>query len=181
VQPPALFVVSGTQGAGKSTVARLLAGRFERGAWISADALQQMIVSGGRWPEAREMSAEAERQLRLRLRHACRLGRSFVEAGFTAVIDDIVVGERVEHLLAEMAGQPFVFVMLTPRPEVVRQREEGRGTRLWREWEWLDDEIRRRTRPLGLWLDSSDQTPEETVEAILARAWREGVVEGGAV
>lgn len=176
VTPPTLFVVSGTQGAGKSTVARLLAGRFERGAWVSADALQGMIVAGGLWPEGRQMSAEAERQLRLRLRHACLLARSFVAAGFTAVVDDIVVGARLEHLLAELAGQPFVFVMLTPRLEIVRARERERGTRLWEQWEWLDAEIRTRTRRLGLWLDSSDLTTDQTVDEILRRAWTDGLV-----
>lgn len=173
---PTLFVVSGTQGAGKSTVAQALARRFERGAWVSADALQRMIVSGGRWPEGEAMSGDAERQLRLRLQHACLLGRSFVAAGITAVIDDIVIGTRVDDLLEILAGERFVFVMLTPRLDVVRERERGRGTALWEQWEWLDDEIRSRTQRLGLWLDSSDQTPEQTVDEILARAWTEGLV-----
>src|SRR5262245_65043295 len=105
-----------------------------------------MIVAGGRWPERREMSADAAGQLRLRLHNACLLGRSFVAAGFSAVVDDIVIGERVDHLLEEMAGHRFVFVMLTPRAEVVRARERVRGTRLWREWEWLIEETDRRTR-----------------------------------
>ena len=174
---PALFVVSGTQGAGKSTVARLLAERFERGAWVSADALQRMIVAGGRWPEGDRMSPDAERQLRLRLRNACLLATSFVEAGITAVVDDIVIGERVEHLLAELAGRRFLFVMLMPRLEVVRAREAGRGTQLWEQWEWLDDVIRTRTRRLGLWIDNSDQAPDETVDEILRRAWSERQVE----
>ena len=172
-----LFVISGTQGAGKSTVAHLLAQRFERGAWISADALHKMIVSGGRWPEGAAMSADAERQLRLRLTNACLLGRSFVAAGITAVVDDIVIGSRLDDLLDELAGERFAFVMLTPRLDVVRERERGRGTALWEQWEWLDDEIRTRTRRLGLWLDTSDQTPEQTVDEILARAWIEGLVE----
>jgi adenylate kinase family enzyme len=68
--PPTLFVISGTQGAGKSTVAQALARRFERGAWVSADLLHKMIVSGGRWPEGAEMSADADLQLALRLKHA---------------------------------------------------------------------------------------------------------------
>ena len=173
---PTLFVISGTQGAGKSTVARLLARRFERGAWVSADLLQKMIVSGGRWPEGAEMSADARLQLRLRLKHACQLGRSFVAAGITAVVDDIVIGSRLDELLEELAGQRFVFVMLTPGLETIRQREQGRGTSLWEQWEWLDGEIRQRTRRLGLWLDTSEQTPAQSVDAILARALTDGLV-----
>ncbi|MBV9325308.1 MAG: phosphotransferase [Chloroflexi bacterium] len=174
---PTLVVISGTQGAGKSTVARMLAEDFERGAWISADVLQHMIVRGGRWPEGRLPSDAALAQLRLRLKHACLLGVSFVNAGFTAVIDDLVIGTRVEELLADLAGQRFVFVMLTPRWEVVRRREAGRGTRLWEQWEWLDEEIHTRTRRIGLWLDNSEKTPRETVEVIHARGWTEGLVD----
>lgn len=174
---PALVVVSGTQGAGKSTVAQLLARRFDPGAWVSADVLHKMIVSGGRWPEAAAMSGTAERQLTLRLKNACLLGRSFVEHGITAVLDDIVIGSRVDELLNHLADQRFIFVMLTPRPDVVRERERGRGTSLWQHWEWLDDEIRTKTPRIGLWLDSSGQTPEETVDEIVARAWTEGLVE----
>ena len=174
---PTLFVVSGTQGAGKSTVAQALARRFDPGAWVSADALHKMIVSGGRWPAADAYSGTAERQLRLRLKNACLLGQSFVQDGVTAVLDDIVIGSRVDELLQHLAGERFVFVMLTPRLDVVRERECGRGTELWKQWEWLDDEIRTKTPRIGLWLDNSDQTPDETVDEIMARAWTEGLVE----
>jgi predicted kinase len=177
---PTLFVVSGTQGAGKSTVAQALARQFTRGAWVSADALQKMIVAGGRWPEGATMSADAERQLRLRLTHACLLGQSFVAAGITAVVDDIVIGSRLDDLLEDLAGQRFVFVMLTPRLDVVRERERGRGTSLWEQWEWLDDEVRTKTQRIGLWIDNSDQTPDETVDTILARAWTDGLVDAPA-
>ena len=173
---PTLFVVAGTQGAGKSTVAQALAARFEPGAWVSADLLQKMIVSGGCWPEGPAMSADAERQLWLRLHHACLLGRSFVANGITAVVDDIVIGTRVDQLLEMLAGQTFVFVMLIPRLEVIREREHGRGTALWHQWEWLDDEIRTRTQRIGLWLDTSELSVEQTVDEILARAETEGLV-----
>ena len=42
----ALFVISGVSAAGKSTVARLLAGRFERGVCVPGDAIREMMVSG---------------------------------------------------------------------------------------------------------------------------------------
>ena len=91
-----IFVISGTQGAGKSTVARMLASRFGRGVHVEADTLQGMIVSGGKQRDPSRLApdgsvvGEAARQLRLRLHHACLLAPSSADAGFTAVVDDIV-------------------------------------------------------------------------------------------
>ncbi len=171
----ALFVVSGMQGAGKTTVAGLLARRFERGAHVSADTLHKMIVSGLVWKSQRGPEPEADAQLRLRLHNMCLLGLSFVEAGFTAVLDDIIIGERVGHLREELAGRRFIFVMLTPSLDAVRQREAGRGTALHEQWGWMDEEIRAGTPRIGLWIDSSGQAAEETVDEIMRRAWDEGM------
>jgi len=170
-----IVVVSGMQGAGKSSVSVELARRFERGAHLSADALQSMIVAGGVWPSAEStdehgvVHGEAAHQLRLRLRNACLLARSFQGAGITAVVDDIVIGSRIDHLLEELHDVPFSFVMLTPRLEVVRGREAGRGSALHEVWGWMDAEIRQRTRRLGLWLDSSEQSVVATVDEIMRR------------
>jgi predicted kinase len=123
---PAIIVVSGIMASGKSTVARLLAGRFARGAHVEADALQRMIVSGGVWVgESGEPGGEAARQLRLRLRNMCLLGRSFYEAGFTAVLDDIIIGERWRELQDDLRGLGHL-----PRPRAAgddgRHRAVGR-------------------------------------------------------
>jgi chloramphenicol 3-O-phosphotransferase len=177
----AIFVISGTQGAGKTTVSSMLARRFERGVHVSADVLQKMIVSGGQWPEAAttdrsdRVPGEAGRQLRLRVRNMCTLGRSFYDAGFAAVLDDIIIGTGLDDVLEDLGDRPFYFVMLRPSLDVVRAREAGRGTRLFEEWEWLDDVIVR-TRRIGLWLDTSRQTPEQTVDEIMRRAWEEALI-----
>ena len=166
---PNLIVITGIQAAGKSTVARLLAQRFERGVHIEADVLQRMIVSGGEWPAAPgDMSDEAKRQLRLRLRNACLLARSFFEAGFTPVIDDIIIGERWEHLKSDLEGLPLTLVVLAPKPEVV---VAGRGKRvLGEKWaRYLDGELRSTLAGASIWIDNSEQTPGETVEEGIRR------------
>lgn len=72
---PSIVVITGIQGACKSTIGRMLAGRFARGAFVEADALQRMIVSGGQWVTKSGgpagMTDEAADQLRLRLRNSC--------------------------------------------------------------------------------------------------------------
>lgn len=173
----AFIVVSGMQGAGKTTVAALLARRFARGVHIPTDDLQRLIVSGARWKSQRGSEGEADVQLRLRLHNMCLLGASFFEAGFTVVLDEIIIGDRVPHLLEEVGARPFMFVMLTPGLDVVRQREAGRGTRLHEQWGWMDDEIRTGTQRIGLWIDSSGQTAGETVDKIMARVWTDGIVD----
>ena len=75
----------------------------------------------------------------------------------------------MDDLLAEMGDAPFDFVMLTPSLESVKRRERSRGTRLHELWSWMDREIRENTRRFGIWLDSSDLSVDETVDAILAR------------
>lgn len=107
--------MSGVQGSGKTTVSRLLAQRFERGVHIEADALQRMMVSGGAWVrDVGDLGGEAARQLRLRLHNACLLARSFYDARFTAIVDDIIIGKRFDHLHAELSGAPFRPVVLAP-------------------------------------------------------------------
>ncbi len=167
---PALIVVTGIQAAGKSTVGRRLAERFERGAYVEADALQGMIVSGCEWVRERgAMPAEAARQLRLRLANMCLIGLSFYRAGFSVVMDDIIIGDRWEHLTADLADVPFQLVVLAPRVDVVVARDLARHrTTVGEAWaDYLDTRLRATMTGRGLWIDSSDELPDETVERVV--------------
>lgn len=120
----AIFLINGTQGAGKSTVSRLLAGRFERGVCIDADDLLRLVVSGAA-PLEPPLSLEAERQLRLRARVASRLADTFFEAEFTVVIAEILAG-RLDHFRADIKNRPLLLINLAPSLDVVRRRNEER-------------------------------------------------------
>jgi predicted kinase len=169
--PPAIIVITGIMAAGKSTVAHLLAQRFARGVHVEADVLQRMIVSGGEWvQQPGEPAGEAARQLRLRLKNMCLLGISFFQAGFTVVLDDIILGGRWQELQEELEGYPFSLVVLAPSvDEVVQQRDRQRSKLpLGETWaSYLDDAFRSTMTGVGHWIDTSHQTPEQTVEQIL--------------
>ena len=95
-----VWLISGIPGAGKTTVGRLLAGRFERSVLIEGDRLQEWIVSGNVWPGL-EPAAESSRQMRLNRRNQCLLAQSYAEQA-KALIDG-----GVDLLLVETASGPL--------------------------------------------------------------------------
>ncbi len=89
------------------------------------------------------------------------------------------MGDRMDHLREELSGVPFHLVVLAPNAEVVIEREAARGkkTVLGPEWaHYLDGELRSTMPGIGLWIDTSQQTADETVDEILQRL-DEGLIE----
>ena len=167
------YLVTGIPGAGKTTVSAALAGRFPRAAHIEADVLQEMIVSGGRWPGP-EPDHEADAQLALRARNAGRLANSFAAQGFVPVIDDVVVGRRRLALYEEAVEvRRMHVVVLAPPLEVALARDEARGyKRVGATWAHLDAHQRRELGGIGLWIDTGELDVNETVDEVLRRTGR---------
>ena len=165
------MLITGIMGAGKSTVAQLLAERLPRAAHVKGDLFRRMIVSG-RVEMVPEADADAVDQLHLRYRLAALVADGYAEAAFTAVYQDIVLGTDLERTIAMIRARPLYVIVLAPRPEVVLRRAETRDkVSGYGDWTVVElDEMLRATPRLGLWLDTSDQTADETVDEIWRRA-----------
>jgi len=172
----AVLVISGIPGAGKSTIAALVARRLARSVHIEAEALQRFVVGGSVWPDG-EPHEEAMRQLRLRGRNVALLADSFFEEGFTPVVDDVVIGTRLADLRSDLGSRPLLFVLLVPRLAVVRERNRQRPAKdVFEAWQHLDAVARQETPQVGLWLDTSNQEAEQSAAEILRRAWHDAIV-----
>ena len=165
-----VFVITGIMAAGKSAVAERLAGRFDRGVHVRGDVYRRMIRSGQIAADP-EGGSEAQRQLWLRYRLAARAAEGFHEEDFSVVVQDVILGGFVPRFLALIRVRPLHLVVLAPSPEVVAAREAGRLKNGYGTWtpHTLDLVLRQETPRIGLWLDTSAMTVDETVDAILAR------------
>jgi hypothetical protein len=146
------LLLTGPQGAGKTTVGQIVASRWARGVHVDGDLFRRFVVSG-RVEMTANASPEALSQLRLRYGLASHAASAYAEAGFDVVVSDVVAGP----LLAELAPLYDRVVVLFPRAETIAVRPEP----------WVYTLFAEETARLGEWIDNSDLTPDETAAAIL--------------
>lgn len=176
-----VVLITGISAAGKSTVADSLARRFARGVHVKGDVFRRMIVAG-RHEMTSTPSDEAWRQVRLRYRLGAATADAYHKAGFAVVVQDVVIGPVLADYVASLRSRPLIVVVLTPRPEVVAQREAQRGKIAYRHGSYsiseFDAALREETPRIGWWLDNSDQQADETVDEIIERGFVSGSVRG---
>ncbi|MFE9274806.1 AAA family ATPase [Paenibacillus glucanolyticus] len=172
-----VIVITGVMAAGKSTIAQLLAERFDRGVHLRGDMFRKMIVKG-REEMLPEASAEAERQLALRYKITANTARMYVDAGFHVVLQDVILGPALQEIVESLGEHPVYVVVLKPSQDVICTREQHRDKTGY--GIWSIDELNRRlteeTPRIGLWLDTSHLSAEETVDVIWKRIWDEGKI-----
>jgi GrpB-like predicted nucleotidyltransferase (UPF0157 family) len=170
VEQPVVYLITGPMAAGKSTIAGLLAARYERGVHLEGDMFRRSIV-GGREEITPDPSPEALDQLHLRYRLAATAADIYFDAGFSVALEDVVAGPFLGDYRTMIRGRPCHLIVLLPSVEAVAEREAGRRHKGYGTWtiEQLYDGFVTTTPRVGIWLDTTHLTPEETVEEILAR------------
>lgn len=166
----AIYLITGPMAAGKSSVAELLAGRFARGVHLEGDVFRRSVVSG-REEMSPDPSSEAIEQLRLRYRLAAAAAEVYHGAGFTVALEDVVGGVFLREYIALIRSRPLHVVVLVPSLKALAAREAAREQKGYLRWQIAEHRKRfvAETPRIGLWLDSSGQAPDETVDEILRR------------
>lgn len=166
-----VILVTGVMAAGKSTVAQMLAESFPRAVHVRGDAFRRFVVSGRVEPSP-AMPDEALNQLMLRYRLAAATADAYARAGFLSVMQDIIVGRLLAQVVGMFTAPELFVVVLDPEPDAIRTRESGR-TKAGYVGGWtpadLVAEFRSTTPRIGLWLDTTELDPLQTVGAILER------------
>ncbi|MEC0175100.1 AAA family ATPase [Paenibacillus favisporus] len=164
----AIFLITGVMASGKSTVAELLASKLGKGVHLRGDVFRRMIVSG-REDMSAEPSEEAIRQLHLRYHLTAQAAKTYFDNEFSVVLQDNYYGEELSYMLEQLNGYTVQLVVLCPTVEVVKEREKSRGKVGYTGFtvETLYSDFLRETPKIGYWLDTSEQSPEQSVDDIL--------------
>ncbi|MGC4105140.1 MAG: AAA family ATPase [Thermomicrobiales bacterium] len=160
-------IITGAPASGKSTISRRLAEQLERSAYLNGDQVHWMVVGGRVWALG-EPPEEAARQVRLGNLNLVSIAKNCAEAGFTPIIDWIIPDqEQLDFIVENLAPLPVWLVVLAPGAEVCHRRNNEREDQFdFDGYEALVSGMDREFGRRALWIDSSRQSPEETLDAL---------------
>lgn len=118
--------MTGTPASGKTTISETLLAHFAYGVHLPVDLLRGLVVSGlsnpiGSWDD------ETDRQFRLARDSAALVAKTYANAGFAVVIDDVIFPDMVAHHYDHVLASFEVHkVLLRPSIAVAIARNKAR-------------------------------------------------------
>jgi chloramphenicol 3-O-phosphotransferase len=108
----------------------------------------------------------------LRYAGALAVASVYLRDGFDVVVEDVIIGPVLRDFLELVPVSEFHLVFLDPDAAAIERRERERDGTTYGAGRWSVGELqallREETERIGLWLDSTWLSAEQTVEAILA-------------
>lgn len=169
-----VILITGIQAAGKSTVAQALAESLPNSVHVRGDVFRRMIVNGRAEMGADSPGSRAVEQLVLRYQLAAEAADRYAQAGFTVVLQDIILGEHLQRVVDRIRSRPLFVVVLAPSVAAVVARDAERRERRGKvaylpggaDVATFDGWLRSTTPRIGYWLDTSELSVAETVDDI---------------
>lgn len=167
----AIYVITGVMASGKSTVAETLAGSLDKCVHLRGDVFRKMIVTG-REEMSENPSKEALNQLDMRYSITAKAAIEYFKNGFSVVVQDNFLGEKLLYFVELLKHYPIYIIVLNPDIKSIEQREQKRDKKGYVGFtvESLYKMFIEETPRIGLWLDTTNMSVEETVNEILRRA-----------
>jgi len=158
-------LIAGPPGAGKTSVAEAVAGRFERSVLIDGDAFFESVRGGSIPPYA----PEADHQNGTVISAIGAAADRFASGGYVVVVD-AAIGPWFLETFLDQIEHPVVYVILRPSSDVALERAVTRNdsrlvdpepiTHMFRAFSDLGEHER-------FVLDSTAMSIDETTEAVL--------------
>ena len=161
------LLITGIMASGKSTIAQYIAESIPNSVHLRGDVFRKMIVNGRAVIEPPPSQAAMD-QLRLRYQLAALTADQYCAAGFTVIYQDVIIGEILNEVIAMHHKWPLYVVVLCPSPDEALKRDAIRHKQTYKSWtpHMLDQGLRTETPKVGLWLDTSRLSIDETVATI---------------
>ena len=163
--------------SGKSSVAEALALRLPKSVHLRGDLFRRMIING-REDMSENPTTEALHQLDMRHALTAQVATEYYNNGFTVVVQDNFLGEKLAYFSELISPYPTYIVVLNPTIDTIKQRENSRHKKGYVGFtvESLHKGFLNETPKIGLWLDTSNMTIDQTVDEIEDRVLIEGFV-----
>ena len=162
-----LIILTGPPGAGKSTIAHLLALTYEKSATFSIDTIREFIVGGNFAPW--DPSPESRKQHKLSEEIAGMVIKKYIDNNYVVILDGIYNGRDVLKYKKKFKDV-YGFVLL-PSLKINRARDRGREKhkQVPKRVKVLHDHYSTSVLKQFEVIDSTEQTPKQTVKLIKSK------------